>query len=160
MKKIDSRGNDIYNNDVFQVLLAYEVSRSQRYPTPLTLLQIEMKPVAVSEEALHVAPTLFTSILNQHLRSVDIPSKTGNTFKVLLPTTDEMGARAVCERILSVFKNKFDTPNGISIAFSLQIGATIHGGGSTISSEILFQKADEALKQSHAKGANTYVMLA
>jgi hypothetical protein len=158
MKKIDTHNEGVYSPDVFQVLVDYEITRSRRYPSPLALLQIAVKPIASHEAALESAPEIFLSALSHHLRSVDIPSKTGNAFKILLPTTDESGARAVCERLLSVFKNKFDVPSGSSIAFSLQIGSTAHGGGSTLSGVELFQKAEEALKQSKLKGPNTYVM--
>ena len=158
MRKAVSRGDEIYSSDVFQILYEYEISRSRRYPAPLTLLKIEMTPSALNDDLLGTAPTVFVSALNTHLRSVDIPSRAGNLFSVLLPTSDEHGARAVCERLLSVFKNKFNVANG-AIAFSLQIGATTHNGGSTITSESILQKAEEALKQSKLKGPNTYIVL-
>jgi len=158
MRKMVSRDGDIYNDDVFQILFEYEVSRSKRYPSPLSLLKIEMTPSALNEELLSTASAVFTSALNAHLRSVDISSKTRNLFKVLLAASDEHSARIVCDRLLSVFKNKFDISNG-SIAFSLQIGATTHNGGSSMSGESILQKAEEALKQSRLKGPNTYIML-
>lgn len=159
MKKISSRGEEIYNSDVFDVLVDYEVSRSKRYPTPMSLLHLEMTLIASNEEGLQAALGVFTSALNVHLRSVDVPSVSGSTFRILLPTTDEAGLRAVCERLLSVFRNKFNTPNGSSISFSLQIGATSHPGGAGLSTESMFQKAEEALKQSRLKGANTFILL-
>jgi diguanylate cyclase (GGDEF)-like protein len=158
MKKMVSRGDELYSRDVFQVLFEYEVSRCQRYPAPLALLQIEMSPTTLNEEAISSAGSVFASALNAHLRSVDIPSRNGNIFLVLLPTSDEHGARAVCERLLSVFKNKHESPNGVSFVFSLQIGATAIKGGTDISSEAILQKAEEALKQSRLKGQNTYVV--
>jgi len=157
MRKTVSHGDEIYGSDVFKILFEYEVSRCQRYPAPLTLLKIEMIPSALNDELLGKAPGVFISALNAHLRSVDIPSKAGNIFSILLPTSDEHGARAVCERLLSVFKNKFDVSNG-SIAFSLQIGATAHNGGPTLTSESILLKADGALKQSKLKGPNTYFL--
>ena len=158
MRKMVSRSVDIYTDDVFKILFEYEVSRSKRYPSPLTLLEIEMAPSALTEELLGAASEIFISALNTHLRSVDISSKTGNLFKILLAASDEQGARIVCERLLSVFKNKFDVLNG-SIVFSLQIGATAHNGGSSISGESILQTAAGALKQSKLKGPNTYVIL-
>jgi hypothetical protein len=159
MKKTDSPNEDIYSSDVFEILLDYEISRCKRYPSPLSLLQIEMTPSALSAEALSAAPKIFSSALNSHLRSVDIPAKTGNMFFLLLPNSDRQGAVAVCERLLSVFKNKFETPNGDTITFSLHIGATTHIGGESITRENILQIAKEALQQSGLKGANTYVFL-
>jgi GGDEF domain-containing protein len=159
MKKIAALNGDMYNSDVFQILFDYEISRSKRYPSPLTLIQLEMTPTAINSEALSAAPKIFSSALNTHLRSVDIPSKEGNVFALLLPNSEKHGAQAVCERLLSVFKNKFETPSGDSIVFSLHIGVTTHSGGADITSEGVLQKAEEALKQSKLKGANTYVFL-
>jgi Diguanylate cyclase, GGDEF domain len=161
MRKASSRGDEIYTSDVFQILLDYEVSRTQRYPAPLALLHVETTHVTMDDEAARAAPGIFTAALNVHLRSVDIPSFYKNGFRILLPTTDETGARSVCERLLSVFKNKFETKEKHQpVAFSLQIGAAAHRGGEALTSELLFEKALEALKQSKTKGANTYVMIA
>lgn len=160
MKKMMTRGEEMYSSDVFKILFEYEISRSNRYPSPVSLLKIEMTPTALTEEALGAATSVFASALNAHLRSVDIPSKDGRVFTVLLPTSDDHGAHAVCERLLSVFKNKFNAPGGSSIAFSIQIGANAHAGGADLSGDIMLEKVDEALKQSKLKGQNTYVFVA
>lgn len=159
MKKTDFDNEGVYNADVFKILVEYEISRSRRYPSPLALIEIEANFVSTQENALRSAPDVFLSALSRHLRSVDIPCKTGDTFKALLPTTDENGARAVCERLLSVFRNRFDAPDGSSVAFSLQVGAAVHGGGSSLSSAQIFAKAKEALNQSKAKGPHTYYVI-
>ncbi len=156
MRKLVSRGEEVYSPEVFEVLFQYEVSRSKRYPAPLSLLEIEMTPSALSEDALQKAPAIFAAKINSHIRSVDIPSQAGNRLNILLPTTDEAGARNICERLLSIFKNKVDN----SLTFSLQIGASSHPGGSALSEEFLQQKAEEALAQSKFKGPHTYVLIA
>ncbi len=155
MRKMISRGEEIYSPDVFEILFEYEVSRSQRYPAPLALLQIEMTPSALNEEALQNAASIFASKINSHIRSVDIPSQAGSHLNLLLPTTDETGTRAICERLISIFKSKFDD----ALVFSLQIGACCHPGGSALTGEFLLQKAAEALTQSKLKGPHTYVLI-
>ncbi len=156
MRKLMSRGEEVYSPDVFEILFEYEISRSQRYPTPISLLQIETTPSAISEESLQNASAIFTTKINSHIRSVDIPSMISNHLYILLPTTNEAGARTVCERLVSIFKNKVDD----SLAFSLQIGASSHSGGSSLTGELLKQKADDALIQSKLKGPHTYVLIA
>lgn len=156
MRKMIYRSEEVYSSDVFEILFQYEVSRSKRYPAPLTLLQIETTPSALSEDALQKASTIFTTKINSHIRSVDIPSKTDSHLNILFPSTDEAGARTICERLLSIFKNKMDD----SLAFSLQIGACSHSGGSSLTGEYLLQKAEEALAQSKLKGSHTYVLIA
>jgi hypothetical protein len=159
MKKPGSLTEDVYNMDVFQILMRYEISRTRRYPSPLALLQMEMTPTASDAESVRAAPLIFSAALNARLRSVDIPARTGNLYTILLPNSDRHGVQSVCERLLSVFKNRFEDSNGNSITFSLHIGATTHPGGETITSEDILEKAGEALKQSRLKGLHTYVFL-
>ncbi len=159
MKKMIPRGEEIYSSDVFEVLLQYEIFRSQRYPAPLSLLYIEMTPSALDGDSLPNAFAVFTAKVNTHIRSVDIPSGTDDRLSILLPTTDEAGARTVCERLLAIFKSKIEGKNNEVIAFSLQIGASCHPGGSSLSSEFLFQKAEEALLQARTKGPHSYVLI-
>ncbi len=159
MRKMVSRGEEMYSSDVFEVLFQYETARSKRYPSPLSLLQIEMTPSALSDEFLHNASSVFATKINTHIRSIDIPSSMGNHLNILLPTTDEAGARTVCERLLSIFKSKVELKDNDSIAFSLQIGASSHPGGSSLTDEFLMQKAEEALAQSKLKGPHTYVLI-
>ena len=158
MKKVASRGEDVYSSDVFEILFKYELTRIKRNPMPLALLHIEMTPITTNEETLLAAPTVFMTALNTHLRSVDVPAAAEHGFRVLLPSTDEPGVRTVCERLLSVFKNKFDTKNG-SVAFSLQIGVSVHRANPSLSADDIFKKAEEALKQSRLKGPNTFVVI-
>ena len=158
MRKITSRGEDVYSSDVFEILFKYELTRIKRNPAPLALLHIESTPTTTNEETLLAAPTIFMTALNTHLRSVDVPSVAGRGYRVLLPSTDEPGARTVCERLLSVFKNKFETKNG-SVAFSLQIGVTVRNVNSSLMADDIFKKTEEALKQSRLKGPNTFVVI-
>ena len=160
MKNNGAITEDVYNMVVFQVLLKYEIARTSRYPSPLTLIQIETMPSALTPEALNVAPLIFSAALNTHLRSADIPARSGNLFTILLPNSDKHGGQSVCERLLSIFKNKFEDSSGNSVTFSLHIGVTTHPGGETINGEDLLKKAEEGLMQSRRKGPNTYVFIA
>jgi GGDEF domain-containing protein len=89
---------------------------------------------------------------------VDITSAAGSEFRVLLPATNSAGAGTVCERLISIFRNKFETDFG-AVAFSIQIGAASHNGGPSLSTEGMFQNAEAALKQSKLKGSNTYILI-
>ncbi len=157
MRKMASHDEEVYSSDVFRVLADYEISRSARYPNPLGLLHIEMTPIASNENALRAAPGIFKSALNAHLRSVDITSAAGSEYRILLPSTNLIGTQTVCDRLISVFKNKFETEFG-TVAFSIHIGATSHNGGPALTSESLFLYAEMALQESKLKGSNTYVL--
>lgn len=150
--------SEVYSSDVFRILAEYEISRSARYPTPIGMLQIEMTASAANENALRAANKIFISALNSHLRSVDITAAEKNIFMVLLPSTSASGTATVCERLLSIFKNKYETDFG-AVSFSLNIGAASHSGGAALTPSLIFKNAETALKDSRLKGPHTYVML-
>ncbi|GAB4538212.1 MAG: hypothetical protein Fur002_01320 [Anaerolineales bacterium] len=154
----EPRNETLYTSDVFNVLFEYEISRIHRYPGPVALMEIEMSAASSSNEALAQAEQIFIANLNEHLRSVDISSKFRKKYRIMLPSTNEAGAVALCERLLSVFQNKFKTPNGYVITFSLNIGAAAHAGRGELASAELQRKASAALEESKNKGANTYVV--
>jgi PleD family two-component response regulator len=156
MNKTDSPLADVYNIEVFQVLMKYEIERSRRYPNPLSLIQIETTPTAFAPETLRAVPTIFSTALCSHLRSSDIPARSGSLYIILLPNSDKHGVHAVCERLLAVFKNKFEDTRGNPVTFSLQMGATSHPGGPDLAGNVLLEKAAEALTQSQRKGPNIY----
>lgn len=153
-----TRDVELYNSDVFEVLAEYEVSRSVRYPTPLGLLQVEMVPHTTNDPDQPGVRAHFASVMNGHLRSVDIVSTAGEGYRILLPATDKIGTETVCERLLSIFRSKFETEKG-AISYTLYIGATCHGGGPTLKTSLLFQNAETALAESRRKGDNTYVLI-
>jgi len=155
MKNVFASGDELYTEDVFWVLFDYEVTRSQRYPAPLCLLQIETTPHA---DGSYLVPSaaVFNSVLNSHLRSADISTGNGKSYRILLPTTDEYGGRAVCERLISICQNKIQTIEGGFVSFSLNIGLTYHPGGQALSKEQLLEQAESALQNSKTKGPNTY----
>jgi hypothetical protein len=156
MRRVINRGDELYSDDVFWVLFDYEVTRSQRYPNALTLIHIEMSPGTSDPEITTAATSIFSSTLSSHLRAADICTGDGRNYRILLPTTNEDGGRVVCERLLSVFKNRLDTKNGNLLAFSLQLGMASHPGGSVLSTEELLDQVEKALNHSKLKGSNTY----
>lgn len=157
MRKLLSNSDELYSEDVFWVLADYEVTRSQRYPAPVTFIQIETTPTAGDSYLIGAATSIFSAALNSHLRSADISTGNGKTYRMLLPTTDEHGGRAVCERLLSIFRNRFESKEGDTIIFSINIGMASHPGGPTLSKELLLEQTEQALRKAQLKGANTYI---
>lgn len=158
MSKKPTRGDELYSDDVFWVLFDYEVTRSQRYPSSLTLIKIETTPSAGDPVINRAAASIFSVALNSHLRMADIPTGNGNTYLILLPTTDESGGRAVCERMLSVFRNRFDITEGASITFSINMGMASHPGGPSLTVDELLRGTQKAIQQSKLNGPNSYVV--
>ena len=98
---------------------------------------------------------MFETTLNTRLRAADIPTRHGKGYLILLPETDEARARLVCERLLAVFDQEFETKEGKPVKFSLQIGVASHEGGPTVMKDTLLQAAELSLRRSRSKGANT-----
>jgi hypothetical protein len=153
-----SEGMTLYTWDVFKILLDYEVNRSRRYPSPLSLIDISLESNPISPEAIEAAETKIASLLNSHLRSADIPAHFNHDYFVLLPTTNESGGRAVCERLLSVFKTDLLTEQeGAFPSLSAYMGLATNLGGPDLSAEILIQQAGSALKHALAESSKNYV---
>ena len=158
MKRDSSNNIQLYNREVFEILLEYEMNRSQRYPSPICLLNILMIPGQQTPKNQQAMDAEISAQLNSHLRSADIPAKIEDQYLVLLPTTDERGGRAVCERILSVFKGLLRSEAGTTFGVSVFIGLAFHPGGADLSSAILKQQASSALKHAHLQGLPTYTV--
>ena len=156
MLRQTSSQSDLYDESVFKTLMEYEVSRSQRYPSPLSLLRIGLALINPTRTEVENAPAAFATMLNARMRQADIPARIGNEFAVLLPNTNEMGARAVCDRLLRVTLGTQHTPLGFSSRVTICIGLASHGGGPTISAERLMTEAASALKQALSLGPQTY----
>jgi GGDEF domain-containing protein len=158
MKRDSSNNIQLYNREVFEVLLEYEMNRSQRYPSPICLLNILIIPGQQIPKDRQTIDAEISAQLNSHLRSADIPAKIGDQYLVLLPTTDERGGRTVCERILSVFKGLLRSETGTTFSASVFIGLAFHPSGTDLSSTILIQQAASALKHAHQQGLPTYTV--
>ncbi len=149
---------DIHTEDVFNIILDYEVSRAMRYPTPMALMCIEIVPRSNNLETLQAASNLFVSALNKHIRSADVPCVSDKEIKIMLPATNQSGLLSTCERILSIFKQEFESEDGHKISFDLYIGGTAQEGGGDLSRSKLLENSQSALLESKRKGINTYVI--
>ena len=85
----------------------------------------------------------------------------GKEFLVILPNTDENGARLIAGRLLKNIKDcnirheKSDVANCVTIS----IGAASGGGNNTRSGDDYINKADEALRLSRQNGYDRYTVL-
>lgn len=155
MKQTFLQRDQLYSEDVFHILMNYEIIRTIRYPTPLSLIYLEATPHTPDGKIYPAAALLFETTLNTRLRAADIPTRHGKGYWILLPETDAAKARLVCERLLAVFDQEFETKEGKPVRFALQIGVASHEGGPTVMKDTLFQAAELSLRRSRAKGANT-----
>jgi len=147
----------LYTRDVFQVLFEYEVSRAQRYPSPLTLLFISVETELQSAEAIQQARQVLIEILGRYLRISDIPAYYGDDFVVLLPNTDEIGGRAVAERILGRFRTTQKFTTARLTRMNVYIGIACRESGSAVPAEQLLAEAMVAMNEARIRKSFTYV---
>ncbi len=147
---------EIYDETVFKLLMEYELARSQRYVTPVSLLRIGLALINPSESEIQSAPSALASMLNMRLRGADIPARIGDEFAVLLPNTNESSSRAVCERLLRITLGTQHTPLGFSTRVTICIGATSRNGSQPSTASQLMQESEAALKIARARGPQTY----
>ena len=149
-------GPSVYDETVFNLLFAHEIARAQRYAGPVTLLRVGLVYRHPSEGEQENAPHVLGALLNARLRRSDIPARLGDEFVVLLTSTDHIGGRAVCERLLRLTPGTQTTPLGFSPGVAVCIGMSTHGGGPGLNGEQLMHEAVEALQIARARGQQSY----
>jgi len=157
MNKSLSRKGGLYHENIFKILMDFEIVRSIRYPAPMSLICFEMEYHASGPEELQSVVSIFENAFCSRLRSADIPVRHEEKYFILLPMTDQAGALVVCNRLVSIFEDEFRTEQDNLIQFTLHIGVASHKGGPKIMKEMLIQAAESALQESRLKGENSIV---
>lgn len=141
----------LYNLRYFKSQLQKEVQRAKRYSTPVSLVMIDLDRFkAINDQYGHLFGNEILrkigDILQQHLRSLDIPVRYGgDEFAVILPNTKKKSARAVAEKlnehVLHAGK-KWALPQSIQLSFGIA-----EAPADTIDDTEIVVLADEALYQ-------------
>ena len=147
----------LYEEEVFKLLADYELSRAQRYPSPVSLLHVSLNLDQAKPSIAGTLRQLFAGILNTSLRISDIPAHYGNDFLILMPSTDESGAQAVARRLIARLRGTRNFADGNMFKFVIHVGISTHPGGRGISVEKLLQQAKSALEKAREEGDHTYV---
>ena len=142
----------LYDGEVFILLADYELSRAQRYPTPVTVLYITFNLDEAKPEIVDSVQQVFAGILNSSLRVSDIPAQYGNDFLVLMPATDEIGGQAAAGRLIARLKGTRNFADGILFKFTVHIGISSHHGGEGTSAKELIVEAKQACQEAQKQG--------
>jgi diguanylate cyclase (GGDEF)-like protein len=146
----------LYNRRHFESLAQAELSRSQRYMRPLSVLMIDIDHFKdVNDHYGHPAGDQvirgIANVLVATKREGDVAARVGGEeFALMLPETTEAAATQMAERLREQLQLSPPIVNGERLAVTLSIGvagATVK----TTSIETLLACADQALYQ--AKGA-------
>lgn len=146
----------LYEEEVFKLLADYELSRAQRYPSPVSMLHISLNLDQATPVIAVTLKQLFTGALNTNLRVSDIPAQYGNDFFILMPSTDEIGAQAVSRRLIARLRGTRNFADGNMFKFVINIGIATHPGGYGVSAENLLQQAESALQEAKETGPHMY----
>lgn len=148
----------IANLRYFNMFLAAEVRRAQRYQRSLSILMIDIDDFKKINDAFghqmgdevlrHVA-----RILKRNLRTEDMPARYGgDEIVVVLPETNERGALVVAERLRRQLENSVVRYGGNEVKVRFSIGVAEFKQG--MSSTELLEAADRALYEAKSAGKN------
>ncbi|MFZ6030689.1 MAG: diguanylate cyclase [Chloroflexota bacterium] len=150
----------LYNTDLFEVLFNHEVARSKRYPSPISLLRLGIvldNPSHTDSEIWESATLNVAHVLNSSLRQVDVPAHCDDNFWVLLPATEEEGAKIVAKRLIERLSIEQVTRSNHHFWMGLCIGLASHAGGPTLAAGELMVQASHALEEAIKCGRNVMV---
>jgi GGDEF domain-containing protein len=137
---------ELYLHETFKALLEHEVRKSRRYKHPVSLLHIALDVEPNTPEAQRAAEMIAINALDAELRESDIPSLDENEFLVLLPFTDEHGARKACERLEKALNVKDETYDDGTFQMSAYIGFTSASADAGVSPSKLKEQALKAME--------------
>lgn len=140
---------ELYPYETFYALLEYETKRAKRYDdwTSLVRLVVEAESSDKNQEPQYGAEVYAINILNIQLRDVDIPCRIGNEFLALMPNTDELGAKIVCDRLEALFRLEAEVYEKVSFKLNFYIGSISLPGDKMLTSNRLLDGASQALDQ-------------
>lgn len=155
-----------YNHRFFQQIIKVETKRSHRHRTPLSLIMIDIdnfkkyNDTQGHQQGDEVLKSVV-SMLMSNVREIDMVARYGgDEMVVILPQTNESGAKIVAKRI----KRKMSEQTIVKrskVRLSLSQGITTYNAKSKkeIEPEQIIKRADKALFSAKAKGRNKIVFL-
>ncbi|MGD0958994.1 MAG: diguanylate cyclase [Methylomonas sp.] len=154
---------EVPNRRYFMELADREITRTQRYQQPLSIIMIDIDYFKqVNDRHGHKAGDLvlrlFTEIIRGILREVDIIGRLGGEeFAVLLPQTDAQNALEIAERIqmtINTSRMQIDDGQLLGITISMGVAALTEQEAQL---EQLINNADNKLYQAKERGRNRII---
>lgn len=143
----------LYPQRMLEMLLAREILRSRRYPSPLALLYLALRFAETpSRDILENAQLVMANLLHHSLREVDMPGHYQGNYLVVMPETGVTGARTVAQRLLQEVGGRQLTPTNEPFEFAACIGISADPGGPELSAEELLSQAATALWEAEKRG--------
>lgn len=152
---------DLFNQRVFNDMMAYEIKRAAKHEYPFSLMVIDcdnFKPI--NDNFGHAFGDKFlqtvANILEEEKRDEDIVARYGgDEFTIILPECDENGALTVANRISKKIEaEKLIAPDGSRVGITISIGICVYPIH-TLSQKDMFIIADSMMYQAKEEGKNS-----
>ena len=141
--KLDPLTN-IYNRRAMQDVLKRELATAKRRETKLSIIYFDIDHfkdindtfghLKGDEVLKYIGQSLFNSV-----REVDVPCRFGgDEFCIILPECNIKNAKAICEKILNKFAEKYPE-------FSLSVGIAETGTENYVDGDVLIKNADDKM---------------
>ena len=151
---------DLFNQRVFNDMMAYEIKRAARHEYPFALMVIDcdnFKPI--NDNFGHAFGDKFlqtvANILEEEKRDEDIVARYGgDEFTIILPECDENGAQTVASRISKrIESEKLIAPDGTKVGITICVGICVYPTH-TLSQKDMYIIADYMMYQAKEEGKN------
>lgn len=147
-----NRKTGLYTQEILEILMFHEIARVERYPIPLALLRIAAeftnKP---TYDVIEGAKMAVAHILNANLRVADVPGHFENDYIIVLPVTDESGAKVVANRLNKLLFARHPLRNGGQLDLIPFMGIAAIPQGASISVEEFVVRATQALNEARRR---------
>jgi diguanylate cyclase (GGDEF)-like protein len=151
----------LYNHRYFQDLMDNELSRSQRYKKPFSLMILDLDHFKkINDEYGHPVGDIVlkdvSKAIENTIRDSDFAARYGGEeFAVVLPETELRGAAILAERLRKAIEQLEIDTNGCRVDVTVSVGVTCyHPSTAKIEKSEIFTQADNALYKSKNKGRN------
>jgi GGDEF domain-containing protein len=148
----------LYTQEILEILMFHEIARVERYPIPLAIIRIAAeytnKPVY---EVIEGAKMAVAHILSSNLRVADVPGHYENDYILLLPVTDEPGAKVVAGRINKLLFGHQPLRNGGQLDLIPFMGIASIPQGAIITVDDFVARATIALNEARRRAPGSIV---
>jgi diguanylate cyclase (GGDEF)-like protein len=145
--------------DVFKTLLPLEIRRARRHNYPIAICVVQLDPLP---NAHPITPALVDAtepFIRSAVRDVDLAVRYGEgRFLVFLPHTDQVGARAVGQRIVEGIRGCRFRSGGVTLMVTASVGIASLRPGKAISFARLIRDAHAAVKAARLKGGDQAIL--
>lgn len=150
----------LYNSRYFFEQIEYEVERSKRYHSPLSLVFFDLDHFkSVNDNHGHLTGSRLLSevgaIVQRNIRKADKAARYGgDEFVIILPHTDKAGSKRFAEKLLKELRQtKFFSNSGVHLSVSGSFGVAAFPDDSSSATELI-SAADEAMYRAKESGRN------